>query len=67
MLGGILPVRRIRPFDFVDRYVEDYLNVKDPKSGRHELGRLRRPRSPERAIRHSETKDQERASTSGRP
>jgi hypothetical protein len=44
MLGGILPVRRIRPFDFVDRYVEDYLNVKDLKSGRHELGRLRRIR-----------------------
>jgi integrase len=34
--------RAIRLISFLERYVEDYLKVKDPKSWRKELGRLRR-------------------------
>ncbi len=45
MSGTRPPDRRIRLFDFSERYVEDYLKVKDPKSWRKELGRLQRIRS----------------------
>jgi integrase len=44
MSGSNPPDRRIRLFDFLERYVEDYLKVKDAKSWRQELGRLRRIR-----------------------
>jgi integrase len=44
MSGSNPPDRRIRLFDFLERYVEDYLKVKDSKSWRQELGRLRRIR-----------------------
>jgi integrase len=42
MSGSPLPDRKIRLHDFIQRYVEDYLKAKDPRSWRQELGRLRR-------------------------